>query len=60
MTKVKKKYQSSLIVAVLFVGFLKDFLNDRTQKVVTNNTLSESLPIFSKVPQEGFFLPATV
>ena len=39
------------------VSWFKEFLHDRTQKVVIGNTLSESLPIFSGVPQGGVIGP---
>ena len=39
------------------VSWFKQFLNDRTQKLVINNTFSESLPIFSGVPQGGVIGP---
>ena len=35
------------------VSKFKEFLNRRIQKVVINNTFSESLPVFSGVPQGG-------
>ena len=39
------------------VSQLKEFLNDRTQKVAINNAFSESLPIFNGVPQGGVIGP---
>ena len=33
------------------VSWFKDFLYNRTQRVVIGNTFSESLPVFSGVPQ---------
>ena len=50
-TILKYKINSSL------VSWFKEFLIDRTQKVVINNTFSESLPIFSGVPQGGIIGP---
>ena len=35
------------------VKWFKEFLQDRTQRVVIGNTFSEPLPVFSGVPQEG-------
>ena len=39
------------------VSWLQEFLNDKTQKVVINNTFSESLPVFSGVPEGGVIGP---
>ena len=35
----------------------KEFLDNRTQKVVIGNSFSESLPVFSGVPQGGVIGP---
>ena len=50
-TLLQYKIHSSL------VSWFKEFLNNRTQKVVVNNTFSEYLPIFSGVPQERVIGP---
>ena len=39
------------------VSWFKKFVNDKTQKVVNNNTFSEYLPIFNGVPQGGVIGP---
>ena len=39
------------------VEWFKEFLQERTQRVVISNTFSESLPIFSGVPQGGVIGP---
>ena len=39
------------------ISWFREFLHDRTQKVVIGNTFSESLPIYSGVPQGGVIGP---
>ena len=39
------------------VSWFKEFLDNRTQKVVIGNSFSESLPVFSGVPQGGVIGP---
>ena len=39
------------------VNWIKKFLDGRTQKVVINKTFSESLPVFSGVPQGEVISP---
>ena len=40
-----------LYIIESLVSWFKEFLDNRTQKVVIGNTFSESLPVFSGVPQ---------
>ena len=39
------------------VEWFKEFLKDRTQRVVIGNTFSEPLPVFSAIPQGGVIGP---
>ena len=69
-TDIKKAFDSVFHVKLIktlsqykihcsLVSWFKEFLSDRTQKVVIKNTFSEYLPIFSGVRQGGIIGPPT-